>query len=84
MKTMGVHAGAHFIAWLLENIVVIAISSCVLTVILKVSGIFAYSNVFLIFLFFLDFGISVTMLSYLLSAFFCTASTAAFMLVWCI
>ncbi|XP_066485290.1 ATP-binding cassette sub-family A member 13 [Tiliqua scincoides] len=77
MKTMGVHAGAHFVAWFLENIIALAISSCVLTVILKVSAIFAYSNGFLVFLFFLDFGISVTMLSYLLSVFFSTANTAA-------
>ncbi|XP_062980238.1 ATP-binding cassette sub-family A member 13 [Elgaria multicarinata webbii] len=77
MKTMGVHPGVHFAAWFLENIVVLAISSCALTIILKVSHIFAHSDGFLVFLFFLDFGVSVTMLSYLLSAFFSAANTAA-------
>ncbi|XP_053122131.1 ATP-binding cassette sub-family A member 13 [Hemicordylus capensis] len=77
MKTMGVHPGAHFVAWFLENFLVLAISSCTLTVILKVSSIFAFSDSFLVFLFFLDFGVSIAMLSYLLSAFFSTANTAA-------
>ncbi|XP_019373948.1 PREDICTED: ATP-binding cassette sub-family A member 13 [Gavialis gangeticus] len=77
MKTMGVHPSIHFLAWFLENIAVLAISSCTLVIILKVSGIFAYSNSFLIFLFFLDFGVAVVMLSYLMGAFFSSANTAA-------
>ncbi|NXE26198.1 ABCAD protein, partial [Ardeotis kori] len=77
MKTMGVHPAIHFFAWFLENIIVLTISSCALTIILKTSGIFAYSNGSLIFLFLLDFGVTVIMLSYFLGAFFSSADTAA-------
>ncbi|KFR04981.1 ATP-binding cassette sub-family A member 13, partial [Nipponia nippon] len=77
MKTMGVHPAIHFFAWFLENVIVLTISSCVLAIILKASGIFAYSNGFLIFLFLLDFGVTVIMLSYFLAAFFSSANTAA-------
>ncbi|XP_054673820.1 ATP-binding cassette sub-family A member 13 [Grus americana] len=77
MKTMGVHPAIHFFAWFLENVIVLTISSCALAIILKASGIFAYSNGFLIFLFLLDFGITVIMLSYFLGAFFSSADTAA-------
>ncbi|XP_048796564.1 ATP-binding cassette sub-family A member 13 [Lagopus muta] len=77
MKTMGVHPAVHFLAWFLENIIVLTISSCALAIILKASGIFAYSNGFLIFLFLLDFGVTVIMLSYFLGVFFSSANTAA-------
>ncbi|XP_014796249.1 PREDICTED: ATP-binding cassette sub-family A member 13 [Calidris pugnax] len=77
MKTMGVHPAIHFFAWFLENVIVLTISSCALAIILKASGIFAYSNGFLVFLFLLDFGVTVIMLSYFLGAFFSSADTAA-------
>uniref|UniRef100_A0A8C3J255 ATP binding cassette subfamily A member 13 n=1 Tax=Calidris pygmaea TaxID=425635 RepID=A0A8C3J255_9CHAR len=77
MKTMGVHPAIHFFAWFLENVIVLTISSCALVIVLKASGIFAYSNGFLVFLFFLDFGVTVIMLSYFLGAFFSSADTAA-------
>lgn len=77
MKTMGVHPAIHFFAWFLENVIVLTISSCALAIILKASGIFAYSNGFLVFLFLLDFGVTVIMLSYFLGAFFSNANTAA-------
>ncbi|KAM9024213.1 ATP-binding cassette sub-family A member 13 [Ara ararauna] len=77
MKTMGVHPAIHFFAWFLENVIVLTISSCALAVILKASGIFAYSDGFLIFLFLLDFGVTVIMLSYFWGVFFSSADTAA-------
>ncbi|KAM9387437.1 ATP-binding cassette sub-family A member 13 [Phaethornis superciliosus] len=77
MKTMGVHPAINFFAWFLENVTVIIISSCALAIILKASGIFAYSNGFLIFFFLLDFGVTVIMLSYVLGSFFSSADTAA-------
>ncbi|XP_039910917.1 ATP-binding cassette sub-family A member 13 [Hirundo rustica] len=77
MKTMGVYPAIHFFAWFLENVIVLTISSCALAIILKASGIFAYSNGFLIFLFLLEFGVTVIMLSYFLGAFFSSADTAA-------
>uniref|UniRef100_A0A8C4WKG0 ATP binding cassette subfamily A member 13 n=1 Tax=Gopherus evgoodei TaxID=1825980 RepID=A0A8C4WKG0_9SAUR len=77
MKTMGVNPAIHFLAWFLENVIVLTINSCALIIILKVSGIFVYSDGFLLFLFLLDFGVAVVMLSYLLGAFFSSANTAA-------
>ncbi|XP_030920787.1 ATP-binding cassette sub-family A member 13 [Geospiza fortis] len=77
MKTMGVYPAIHFFAWFLENVIVLTVSSCALAIILKASGIFAYSNGFLIFLFLLLFGVTVIMLSYFLGAFFSSADTAA-------
>nr|XP_035109261.2 ATP-binding cassette sub-family A member 13 isoform X1 [Callithrix jacchus] len=77
MRMMGVHPVIHFLAWFLENMAVLTISSTALAIILKTSGIFAHSNGFIIFLFLWDFGVSVVMLSYLLSAFFSQANTAA-------
>ncbi|XP_057284756.1 ATP-binding cassette sub-family A member 13 [Pezoporus wallicus] len=77
MKTMGVHPAIHFFAWFLENVTVLTISSCALAIILKASGIFAYSNGSLIFLFLMDFGVTVIMLSYFWGVFFSSADTAA-------
>ncbi|KAM5203989.1 ATP-binding cassette sub-family A member 13 isoform 2-T2 [Hipposideros larvatus] len=77
LRMMGVHPAAHFLAWFLENVAVVTISSAALAVVLNASGIFAYSNPFVVFLFLLDFGVSVVMLSYFLSAFFRQANTAA-------
>ncbi|XP_020919565.1 ATP-binding cassette sub-family A member 13 isoform X7 [Sus scrofa] len=77
MRVMGVSPAVHFLAWLLENVAVLTVSSAALAVILKTSGIFRYSNGCIIFLFLLDFGVSVVMLSYFLSAFFSRANTAA-------
>lgn len=74
---MGVHPATSFLAWFLENTAVMAVGSAALAVVLKTSGIFTYSNAFVVFLFLLDFGVSVVMLSYLLSACFRRAPTAA-------
>ncbi|XP_074842119.1 ATP-binding cassette sub-family A member 13 [Carettochelys insculpta] len=77
MKTMGVNPAIHFLAWFLENVIMLTISSCALVIILKASSIFAFSDGFLVFLFLLDFAVAVVTLSYLLGAFFSNANTAA-------
>nr|XP_031526947.1 ATP-binding cassette sub-family A member 13 [Vicugna pacos] len=77
MRIMGVHPAVPFLAWFVENMAVLALSSAALAIILKASGIFTHSNAFIVFLFLLDFGVSVVMLSYFLSAFFSQANTAA-------
>ncbi|XP_069469529.1 ATP-binding cassette sub-family A member 13 [Ambystoma mexicanum] len=76
MKMMGVHPTIHFLAWLLENVIVLAISSITLVLILKLSGVLFHSNILILFVYFLDFGIAVIMMSYLMSAFFSHANTA--------
>lgn len=77
LRTMGVHPAAPFLAWVLEHVAVVTVSSAALATVLKASGIFAHSDAFVVFLFLLDFGVSVVMLSYLLSAFFSQANRAA-------
>nr|XP_044991908.1 ATP-binding cassette sub-family A member 13 [Jaculus jaculus] len=77
MRMMGVYPATHFLAWFLENMAMLTLSSAALAIILKTSGIFAHSDAFIVFLFFLDFGLSAVMLSYFLSAFFSQANTAA-------
>lgn len=77
MKIMGVHPIIHFLAWFVENMAMLTLTSAMLATILKTTGIFAHSNAFIIFLFILNFGVSVAMLSYFLSAFFNQANTAA-------
>ncbi|ELK37525.1 ATP-binding cassette sub-family A member 13 [Myotis davidii] len=77
LRMMGVHPATSFLAWFLENAAVMAVGSAALAVVLKASGIFAHSNAFIVCLFLLDFGVSVVMLSYLLSACFRRAPTAA-------
>ncbi|XP_075413429.1 ATP-binding cassette sub-family A member 13 [Tenrec ecaudatus] len=77
MRMMGVHPTTHFLAWFLENMATLALGSVALAIVLKTSGIFVHSNAFIIFLFLLDFGVSLVMLSYFLSAFFSQANTAA-------
>uniref|UniRef100_E1BM08 ATP binding cassette subfamily A member 13 n=1 Tax=Bos taurus TaxID=9913 RepID=E1BM08_BOVIN len=77
MRMMGVHPAVHFLAWFLENVAVLTVSSAALALVLKVSGIFTYSSAWIVFLFLLDFAVSVVTLSYLLSALFSRASMAA-------
>lgn len=74
---LGLHPTTHFLAWFLENMAVLAVSSAVLAAVLKASGIFVHSDASVVFLFLLDFGVSIVMFSYLLSAFFSRANTAA-------
>lgn len=57
MRMMGVHPAVHFLAWLLENVAVLTVSSAALALVLKVSGVFTYSSAWIIFLFLLDFGV---------------------------
>ncbi|XP_021109905.1 ATP-binding cassette sub-family A member 13 [Heterocephalus glaber] len=77
LRMMGVHPAIYFLAWFLENMAMLSLSSATVALILKTSGIFAHSNAFVIFLFLLDFGVSAVMLSYFLSVFFSQANTAA-------
>ncbi|XP_043921604.1 ATP-binding cassette sub-family A member 13-like [Protopterus annectens] len=77
MKIMGVSPMTHFLAWFLENFAVMTACSATLVIILKASRILTYSNGLIVFLFFLDFGTAVIMLSYLTGSLFSNANTAA-------
>ncbi|KAM8769928.1 LOW QUALITY PROTEIN: ATP-binding cassette sub-family A member 13 [Rhynchonycteris naso] len=77
LRMMGVPPVTHFLAWILENAAVMTISSAALAAALKTSGILAHSDGLLVFLFLLDFRVSVIMLSYPLSVLFSRAHMAA-------
>ncbi|XP_069915557.1 ATP-binding cassette sub-family A member 13 [Oryctolagus cuniculus] len=77
LRMMGVHPTTYFLAWFLENVAVLAVSSAALAIVLKASGIFTHSNACVVFLYLLDFGVSIIMLSYFLSTLFDRANTAA-------
>ena len=55
-------SGLNFVAWLVVTVLIMAIVALVIAVIFKYSGIFHYSNLLLIFLFFLDFCLSTTLM----------------------
>ena len=55
-------AGLNFIAWLVVTVLIMAGVALVIAIIFKYSGIFHYSNLLLIFLFFLDFCLSTTLM----------------------
>lgn len=74
---MGVHPSTSFLAWFAENVAVLAGGCAALAAVLRASGIFAHSDAVLVFLFLLDFAVSVVMLSYLLGACFGRADMAA-------
>uniref|UniRef100_W5MCE2 ABC transporter domain-containing protein n=1 Tax=Lepisosteus oculatus TaxID=7918 RepID=W5MCE2_LEPOC len=77
LELMGVKPGTHLIVWLLENMVLLAASSALLVIIFKISGILPHSDSLLLYLFLLDFRVSIIMFSYLISAFFSNANVAA-------
>nr|KAF6417721.1 ATP binding cassette subfamily A member 13 [Rousettus aegyptiacus] len=77
LRVMGVHPSTSFLAWFAENVAVLAGGCAALAAVLRASGIFAHSDAVLVFLFLLDFAVSVVMLSYLLGACFGRADMAA-------
>ncbi|XP_062900011.1 ATP-binding cassette sub-family A member 13-like isoform X2 [Mobula hypostoma] len=77
MKILGVKPLVHFLVWFLDNFITLILSSAFITIILKASGILPNSDGFIVFLYFLDFGVSVISLGYLIAAFFSHANTAA-------
>ncbi|XP_078394771.1 ATP-binding cassette sub-family A member 13-like [Cetorhinus maximus] len=76
-KMLGVKPIVHFLVWFLDNFIVLILSSAFITIILKTSEILPASNGFIVFLYLLDFGVSVIAMSYLLTTFFSHANTAA-------
>ncbi|XP_067861316.1 ATP-binding cassette sub-family A member 13-like [Heptranchias perlo] len=77
MKILGVKSIVHFLVWFLDTFIVLILSSAFITIILKASQILPNSNGFIVFLYLLDFGVSVIAMSYLIAAFFRRANTAA-------
>ncbi|XP_078056586.1 ATP-binding cassette sub-family A member 13-like [Mustelus asterias] len=76
-KMLGVKSIVHFLVWFLDTFIVLILSSAFITIILKASQILPSSNGFIVFLYLLDFGVSVISMSYLITTFFSHANTAA-------
>ncbi|XP_053326902.1 glucosylceramide transporter ABCA12 [Spea bombifrons] len=77
MKMMGVNSCSHFFAWFIESAIFLIITVAILVLILKFGQILPNSNGFILFLFFLDYSMTVIAMSYLISVFFHNTSVAA-------
>ncbi|XP_075175813.1 glucosylceramide transporter ABCA12 [Anomaloglossus baeobatrachus] len=77
MKMMGINSCSHFFAWLIECACFLIITVAILVLILKFGKILPYSNGFILFIFFLDYSLTVIAMSYLISVFFHNTNVAA-------
>ncbi|XP_052766846.1 uncharacterized protein LOC128207750 isoform X2 [Mya arenaria] len=86
LNIMGLKCGLNFWAWLLSSMILMAIVAVIDVVILKYGNVFAETNGFIVWLFFIDFAFSTLMLCYFVSAFFTRTSLAILtcLIVYCI
>ncbi|XP_075037484.1 glucosylceramide transporter ABCA12 [Mixophyes fleayi] len=77
MKMMGVNSCSHFFAWLIESACFLILSSSILVLILKFGKLLPLTNGFILFIFFLDYSLTVIAMSYLISVFFHNTNVAA-------
>ena len=67
---MGVNPLSHFFAWFLESAAYLGVTIIIITLVLKYGRILPNSDVFILFLYFCDYGLSVLSFSYLVGSFF--------------
>ncbi|XP_064371423.1 glucosylceramide transporter ABCA12 isoform X2 [Dromaius novaehollandiae] len=77
MKMMGVNASSHFIAWFIECAIFLLITVTFLIIALKVGDILPKTNTALLFLYLMDYSLSVIAMSYFISVFFNNTNIAA-------
>ncbi|KAM6332822.1 glucosylceramide transporter ABCA12 [Podargus strigoides] len=77
MKMMGVNASSHFIAWFIECAIFLLITVTFLVVVLKVGDILPKTNTVLLFLYLMDYSLSIIAMSYFISVFFNNTNIAA-------
>uniref|UniRef100_A0A663M225 ATP binding cassette subfamily A member 12 n=2 Tax=Neoaves TaxID=3078114 RepID=A0A663M225_ATHCN len=77
MKMMGVNASSHFIAWFIECAIFLLITVTFLIVVLKVGDILPKTNTVLLFLYLMDYSLSIIAMSYFISVFFNNTNIAA-------
>uniref|UniRef100_K7GAL1 ATP binding cassette subfamily A member 12 n=1 Tax=Pelodiscus sinensis TaxID=13735 RepID=K7GAL1_PELSI len=77
MKMMGVNSSSHFIAWFIECATFLLITVTFLIVILKVGNILPKINVVILFLYLMDYSLSIIAMCYLISVFFNNTNIAA-------
>ncbi|XP_039584511.1 ATP-binding cassette sub-family A member 12 [Passer montanus] len=77
MKMMGVNASSHFIAWFIECAIFLLITVTFLIVVLKVGQILPKTDTALLFLYLMDYSLSIIAMSYFISVFFNNTNIAA-------
>ncbi|XP_027591452.2 ATP-binding cassette sub-family A member 12 [Pipra filicauda] len=77
MKMMGVNASSHFIAWFVECAIFLLITVTFLVIVLKVGDILPKTNTTLLFLYLMDYSLSIIAMSYFISVFFNNTNIAA-------
>ncbi|XP_068803956.1 glucosylceramide transporter ABCA12 isoform X2 [Struthio camelus] len=77
MKMMGVNVSSHFIAWFIECAIFLLITVTFLIVVLKVGDILPKTNTALLFLYLMDYSLSIIAMSYFISVFFNNTNIAA-------
>lgn len=73
---MGVSSCSHFFAWFIESASFLTVTVSILVIILKFGKIFTLSNGLILFLFFLDYSLTVIAMSFLISVFFHNTNVA--------
>ncbi|XP_009581458.1 PREDICTED: ATP-binding cassette sub-family A member 12 [Fulmarus glacialis] len=77
MKMMGVNASSHFIAWFIECAIFLLITVTFLIIVLKVGDILPKTNTALLFVYLMDYSLSIIAMSYFISVFFNNTNIAA-------
>ncbi|XP_071418175.1 glucosylceramide transporter ABCA12 [Pithys albifrons albifrons] len=77
MKMMGVNASSHFIAWFVECAIFLLITVTFLIIVLKVGDILPKTDTALLFLYLMDYSLSIIAMSYFISVFFNNTNIAA-------
>uniref|UniRef100_A0AAY4CQY1 P-type phospholipid transporter n=1 Tax=Denticeps clupeoides TaxID=299321 RepID=A0AAY4CQY1_9TELE len=77
LKAMGVTNGVLWCTWFIDSFLMMAASTCLLTIIVMAGKVLNYSNPIILFLFLLTFTVATIMQCFLMSVFFNKANLAA-------
>lgn len=85
MKMMGLGDFLHWCAWFIEFVFVFMVMALVMICGWKLGGVFAHSNVGLLFLVYMTYAIVLATFCFLLSSFFSKSATASIfiLIIWC-
>lgn len=76
LLVMGMYSGINWLAWVVSTMLMMSCVCVIIVIILHFSTIFSYSNLLIMFLYFVIYCFSTTMMCYMVSSFF-TNSTLA-------
>eukprot|EP00795_Rhopilema_esculentum_P013264 gene13264-4097_t len=71
MKMMGLSNWVHWVSWFVKNFAFLTISCALITIVLKASKVFEYTDGFLLFVFFLAYSFSIIFFCFAISVFCC-------------